>query len=59
MIFKTSDKINKWVKQHRENCNSRGALGDQFVFEFIPSGIVEVQVVKCLCCGEEFTDYVD
>jgi len=60
MKFETSKKIDKWIEKHREQgCVSRATAGEQFVFEFLPSGIVECQTVKCLCCRKEFTDYVD
>ena len=60
MEFVTSKRIDKWVEKHREQgCVSRATAGEQFVYEFLPSGIVECQTVKCLCCKEEFTDYVD
>ena len=32
---------------------------EKFVYEFLPSGIIECQTVHCLCCKEAFTDYVD
>lgn len=59
MTFKTSKKIDKWIEKHQEKCVSNATAGEQFVFEFIPSGIVECQTVKCLCCGDEFRDYID
>ena len=59
MEFKTSNRINKWTETHIKICKTRATAGEQFVFEFLPSGIVECQTVKCLCCGKEFTDYVD
>lgn len=60
MKFETSKRIDKWMENHRESgCVSHATAGEQFVFEFLPSGIVECQTVKCLCCGKEFTDYVD
>lgn len=60
MEFVTSKRIDKWIEKHREQgCVSHATAGEQFVFEFLPSGIVECQTVKCLCCKEEFTDYVD
>ena len=58
MDFKTSKKIDDWVEEHRKKCRSRASAGEQFTFEFIPTGIVECQTVKCLRCKEEFTDYV-
>ena len=60
MKFETSKRIDKWMENHRKSgCVSHVTAGEQFVFEFLPSGIVECQTVKCLCCGKEFTDYVD
>ena len=59
MKFETSEKIDEWVEKHRENCKSRATAGEQFVYKFLPSGIVECQSVKCLCCKKEFTDYID
>lgn len=60
MKFETSKKIDEWVHEHYESgCHSRATAGEQFVYKFLPSGIVECQTVKCLCCNEEFTDYVD
>ena len=57
--FKTSKRIDKWVERHRKHCVSHATAGEQFVYEFLPSGIIECQTVKCMCCGEKFTDYVD
>ena len=59
MTFETCETIDKWVKEHRKHCISRASAGEQFIYEFIPSGIVEVQTVKCMCCGEKFTYYSD
>lgn len=60
MKFETSEKIDEWVENHlKSGCISRATAGEQFVYKFLPSGIVEYQSVKCLCCGEKFTDYVD
>ena len=59
MTFKTSKLIDKWVENHRKKCVSHATAGEQFVFEFLPTGIVECQTVKCLCCKETFTDYKD
>jgi hypothetical protein len=59
MKFETSNKIDEWVENHvRKGCVSRATAGEQFEYEFLPTGIVECQTVKCLCCKEEFTDYV-
>lgn len=59
MEFKTSKKVDQWIDDHREGgCVSHATAGEQFEFEFLPTGIVEIQTVKCLCCGKEFTDYL-
>lgn len=59
MQFETSEKIDRWIDKHRETCKTRATAGEQFVYEFLPSGIIECQTVKCMCCGKKFTDYVD
>ena len=59
MEFITSNKIDKWVENHRKKCISHATAGEQFIYKFLPSCIIECQTVKCMCCGEEFTDYVD
>ena len=43
----------------KQGCVSRATAGEQFVYEFLPSNIVTVITVKCMCCKKEFTDYVD
>lgn len=58
MKFETSKVIDAWVEKHRKECKSRATAGEQFVYEFLPSGIVECQTVKCMICKEKFTDYV-
>lgn len=47
------------VEKHRKHCVSHATEGKQFVHEFLPNWIVECQTVKCMCCGEKFTDYID
>ena len=59
MEFITSNKIDKWVENHKKKFITRATAGEQFIFEFLPSGIIECQTAKCMCCGAEFTDYVD
>lgn len=59
MEFKTSEKIDKWINKHRKKCTSHGSAGEQFIYEFLPTGIIECQTVSCMCCKEKFTDYVD
>ena len=59
MTFETSQRLDKWVEKHRKKCKTRATAGEQFIYEFLPSGIIECQTAKCMCCGAEFTDYVD
>jgi hypothetical protein len=59
MKFETTKKIDKWVDNHRKSCISPATAGEQFVYEFIPSAIIECQTVKCLICKEVLTDYTD
>lgn len=59
MTFETSIKIDNWIKKHSKKCVTHATAGEQFVFEFLPTGIIECQTVKCLCCGKKFTAYVD
>lgn len=58
MKFETSELIDKWVEKHREVCNRHTAGGEQFVYKFLPNGIVECQTVECMHCKEKFVDYV-
>lgn len=40
--FETSKKIDKWVRRHiAKGCESRGAAGEHFIYEFLPTGIIE------------------
>ena len=59
MKFEVSEELQKWIKQHLVVCQSKTFDGAQFRYEFIPTALVEVQTVKCLCCGEKKTAYVD
>ena len=61
MVFETSRTIDMWVKKHREECKNRHhtTAGEEFEYEFLPTGIVQCQTVRCLFCKEKFTDYVD
>ena len=58
MEFKTSKRIDKWIEEHQKECKTIAFDGAQFALEFIPTGIVEVQTIKCMCCGKVFTDYI-
>ena len=60
MGFETSEKLDKWVENHRKICcGFHSIVGEQFVYEFLPYCTTECQTVKCTLCGKEFTDYVD
>lgn len=60
LTFQTSKRLDNWMEKHRsEGCKSRATAGEQFVWEFLPSAIVDCQTIKCLCCGAKFTDYVE
>ena len=59
MKFETSKQLDNWMSKHQEKCKTRAFDGAQFCIEFIPTGIVEVQTAKCMCCKEEKTVYVD
>lgn len=59
MKFETSRKLDKWMQEHVKTCQTHATAGEQFIWEFLPSGIIECQTIKCMCCGAKLTDYVD
>lgn len=59
MTFKTHKALDKWIENHNKECKSYATAGEHYIFTFLPSGIVECQTVKCLCCSAEKTFYVD
>ena len=60
MRFKTDKSIDDWSENHRaQGCISNATAGEQFIYEFIPTSIMEVQTVRCMCCGDKFTYYDD
>lgn len=60
MKFETNKNIDKWVENHiKQGCVFHATTGEQFIFEFLPTGIVECQTVRCLCCKQEHTEYVE
>lgn len=59
MTFETTKRIDIWIQDHLQKCKTRAFDGAQFKYTFIPTGIVECQIVHCMCCHEEFTDYID
>lgn len=59
MKFETSKRLDKWMEQHNKKCKPYTTAGEHYIWEFLPSGIIECQTIKCLCCSEKFIDYVD
>ena len=59
MKFETSKQLDKWIEEHQKKCQTKAFDGAQFCIEFIPTGIVEVQIATCMCCKENKTFYVD
>ena len=57
MKFETVSEIDKWVKEHIKKCKSKSTAGEQFIYEFVPSGILECQKCECMICGEKKTAY--
>ena len=57
--FTICDKLDAWLEEHVKTCQTHATAGEQFEYEFLPSGIVEVQTVRCLVCGKTHTEYVD
>ena len=57
MEFKLNSKLEEWINEHNKVCHSDASAGEHYQFEFLPTGIVEIQTVKCLCCGKEKTAY--
>ena len=55
MIFKVAPDIEKWMEDHGKKCKSRGSAGEHWEFVFLPTGLVEIQTIKCICCGKEKT----
>lgn len=58
ITFELTPRLVKWIDRHDQKCYSHATAGEHYSFTFLPSGIVECQTVKCLCCGKEVTDYV-
>ena len=58
MEFKLNPKLEEWVKEHNKICHSNASAGEHYQFEFIPTGIMEIQIAKCICCGKDKTVYV-
>lgn len=59
ITFKLLPKIDRWANNHRKECKTYDATGAQFEYRFLPTGICEIQTVKCLVCGKEYTEYDD
>ena len=59
MQFVTDQKIDQWVAEHVKKCKSNTFNDAQFKYTFTPAGVIEVQEVQCICCGEERTVFID
>ena len=59
MEFKTLPSIDEWVNKHYKKCKTQDVAGAQFEYSFLPTGICEIQTVKCVVCGKEHTEYDD
>lgn len=60
MKFKTDKSIDDWVENYQaQGCTSNASAREQFIYEFIPTSIMEIQTVRCMCCGDKFTYYDD
>ena len=59
MSFEVSKDLINWIKQHLIVCQTKAFDGSQFKYEFTPTETVEVQTVKCLCCGDKKTVYIE
>jgi len=57
--FKLLDELDEWTDEHYKKCKTRDCTGAQFEYSFIPTGIGEIQTVKCLVCNKEHTVYND
>lgn len=71
MQFKTTEKIDNWIKEHSANCkddfyNYFIDANEQFKFIFTPNYIASESLlnlnieceVKCKICKKSFTDYI-
>ena len=59
MEFKLLPGLDKWADEHSKKCKTRDATGAQFEYTFLPTGIAEIQTVRCIVCGREHTEYDD
>ena len=59
VTFKLNNGLVHWMREHSKTCKSPAFDGAHYIFEFIPTGIVEAQTIKCMCCKAEKTAYVD
>ena len=51
------EKIREWKKEHIKNYHNEnhieGAIGGRFSYEFIPTSLGEIGIIKC-ACGKDF-----
>lgn len=58
MTFEVPPRMDKWTEEHvKSGCKSNATAGEQFEYRFLPTGIVDISSVKCLCCGKSLTLY--
>ena len=57
--FTLLDELDKWADEHAKKCKTRDVAGAQFEYSFLPTGIVEIQTVRCIVCGKEHAEYDD
>ena len=58
MIFEVPPRMDEWTEEHvKAGCKSYATAGEQFMYIFLPTTIVDISTVKCLCCGKELTLY--
>ena len=44
MVFETSQRLDKWVENHRKKCKTRATAGEQFVWEFYQVALLNVKL---------------
>ena len=60
-----TEKYQEWKKEHDVICtvsksNDIGAIGGRFTFQFTPTSLGTITIVKCACGGNiDLTEYGD
>ena len=55
-------KAEKWQKIHKRKCRYKdfeATTGERWAYEFIPTGLGSIEIIKCFHCKEELnlTEY--